>query len=708
MNVCRTTGLTIEQQERWPFLYSHLSSDIEVPSLTNIDEQFIIEMDKEISKIIKNVGDAKSKSRESLTRHLTRLLERRFQKNAKVEAFGSSVTGLSLGTGDLDLCLSFKKEQPKKVLRKVAGLLREEGMMDIQQIPKASIPIVKFKDSRSGLDVDISIENRLAIHNSKMLKGYAQDKRVREFILMVKYWASRRGINTAYEGTLSSYAWTLIAIQHLQMTNPPVAPNRQKGTKPNLIEIHGNSFDVSSDSSSFESKNQQTLAPLLIGFFDRFATRWDWNEMVVSIRNGSHLNAEKKKWSHSGPLPLEVVTGQSKNRMEHIMPIEDPFDHEHDLSRVVKAEGAMTIQEEFMRALHLLSEGTSWKEICKPIFEIDEEPEDFFHDLRTQNTDVLVKTVEEMKFEVSQIEEHIHSLVTERQNSKELLDLLRGTLQETRNVKSNRQSILSELRPLSMKVQVLRQTRDGINDRIAIPTKRIHQEMVRMFNSLTSEVDVFNTQSLGREKGDFSYFFELQAMYKASLESNQAHQEFIRLRREQNKEYKALKETRTEEENVLNRLIEGNPELKGINLHPKTVKEYQHNANKLQKSINIQYSKKHELRREIGRVEAWIRIASSKNKRRQRIDSKPRQNLRQAPPVNINEVRERASSGGSFSLNELDALLSKRGISGIESKEKSPTSNQSDRRKSGRKKSTYRVDPRQGRKRGKKQSRNNV
>ena len=74
--------------------------------------------------------------------------------------------------------------------------------------------------------------------------------------------------------------------------------------------------------------------------------------------------------------------------------------------------------------------------------------------------------------------------------------------------------------------------------------------------------------------------------------------------------------------------------------------------------------------------------------------------------MNINEVRERASTGGSFSLNELDALLSKGGISGIESKEKTSTSGQSERRKSGRKKSTYRVDPRQGRKRGKKQSRN--
>ena len=135
------------------------------------------------------------------------------------------------------------------------------------------------------------------------------------------------------------------------------------------------------------------------------------------------------------------------------------------------------------------------------------------------------------------------------------------------------------------------------------------------------------------------------------------------------------------------------------------MKEFQHNANKLQKSINIQYSKKHELKREIGRIEAWIRIATSKGNQRQRKDSKPRVHRRQAPAVNINEVRERASSGGSFSLNELDALLSKGGISGIESTKRSPTPNPSDRRKSGRKKATYRVDPRQGRKRGNKQSR---
>ena len=83
----------------------------------------------------------------------------------------------------------------------MSGLFHEEGMENIQVIPKARIPIIKFKDPRSGLDVDISLDNRLAIHNSMMLKSYAQEERLQRLIQMVKYWASRRGINNAFEGT---------------------------------------------------------------------------------------------------------------------------------------------------------------------------------------------------------------------------------------------------------------------------------------------------------------------------------------------------------------------------------------------------------------------------------------------------------------------------------------------------------------------------
>ena len=704
MSVCTTTGLTQEQQKRWPHLYKHLVEEIEIPDLTSVDDSLVERLDAQLSKVIKKIGDAKARSRESLTNHLTSLLFRRFGKNATLEVFGSSVTNLSIGTGDLDLCLSFKNKTPRKVLRKISGLLHEEGMENIQLIPKARIPIVKFKDPRSGLDVDISLDNRLAIYNSEMLKSYAQEKRLRLLVQMVKYWASRRGINNAFEGSLSSYAWTLLAIQHAQMVQPPLVPNRQENTEAKPMAFHGTTYDVGFNGDAYDTKNTQSLGSLLINFFDRFATRWDWESMVVSIRHGEALSAKAKKWEHTGPLPLEVVTGTDNGRMEHVMPIEDPFDHDHDLSRVVRAEGAMSIQDEFMRAITMLAEGKSWQEICEPVVEIDEEPDDLFHDLRTITMDEVSSRLDTLQTNLEKVEGQIRDLVEERQNSKELLDLLRGGLRETRNVKSDRQQILSELRPLSMKVQELREVRDGINQRIAIPTNRIHQEMVRIFEKLTTEVDVFNAPTLGVETGDFAYFFELQAMYEASLQSNEAHQEFIRLRREQNDEYRALKKTKKREEDVLVKLIESNPALEGVHLNPKSIKEFQKNAKLLQRSINEQYSSKHELRREIGRLEAWQRIASKKNRnQRNRSSPRPSSNRRpRAPKVNINEVRQKASTGDSISLTELDALLSKGGIASIGS---SDGQKPKQKQRQSKKRSSQRIDIRQGRTRGHKQSR---
>ena len=702
MSVCTTTGLSQEQQDRWPHLYKHLVEEIVIPDLTTIEESYIQKLDSDLKNVIKKIGDAKARSRESLTKHLKGLLFRRFGKNAMIEVFGSSVTNLSIGTGDLDLCLSFKNKTPRKVLRKISGLLHEEGMEDIQLIPKARIPIVKFKDPRSGLDVDISLDNRLAIYNSMMLKSYAQEERLRLLVQMVKYWASRRGINNAFEGSLSSYAWTLLTIQHAQMAQPPLAPNRQESCPSRPLSFHGEKYDVGFDDEVFDTNNTQSLASLLISFFDRFATRWDWDSMVVSIRNGEALSTKSKKWEHTGPLPLEVVTGADDGWMEHVMPIEDPFDHEHDLSRVVRAEGAMSIQNEFMRAINMLSDGKTWQEICEPVFEIDEEPDDLFHDLRNSSKDEVASRLEELRAKLEDVEGQIRDLVEERQNSKELLDILRGGLRETRNVRSDRQQILSELRPLSMKVQELREVRDGINQRVAIPTKRIHQEMVRIFEKLTSEVDVFNAPTLGVERGDFAYFFELQAMYEASLKSNEAHQEFIRLRREQNEEYRALKKTKKREEDVLVKLVESNPALESVHLNPKSVKEFQKNAKLLQRSINEQYSSKHELRREIGRLEAWQRISSKKNRNQRSPNRQSRDRRPRAPDVNINEVRQKASSGDSLSLNELDALLSKGGIASIgNSGEQKPKQ----KRRQSKKRSSQRIDIRQGRTRGRKESR---
>lgn len=43
------------------------------------------------------------------------------------------------------------------------------------------------------------------------------DPRVRQLAFVVKYWARRRRINNASEGTLSSYAYILLILHFLQV-----------------------------------------------------------------------------------------------------------------------------------------------------------------------------------------------------------------------------------------------------------------------------------------------------------------------------------------------------------------------------------------------------------------------------------------------------------------------------------------------------------
>ncbi|MDP6224716.1 MAG: hypothetical protein QGF34_06640, partial [Candidatus Poseidoniaceae archaeon] len=168
-------------------------------------------------------------------------------------------------------------------------------------------------------------------------------------------------------------------------------------------------------------------------------------------------------------------------------------------------------------------------------------------------------------------------------------------------------------------------------------------------------------------------------------------------------EYRALRKTKKEEESVLNKLIESNPALEGIHLNPKTIREFHKNAKLLQRSINEQYSAKHEIRREIGRLEAWQRIAAKKQRNANRGNTnRNRQPRARAPEFNINEVRQKASSGDSLSLNELDALLAKGGIASIGNND-SKTSQQTQRK--SKKRPSRRIDIRQGRTRGRKETR---
>lgn len=87
------------------------------------------------------------------------------------------------------------------------------------------MPIVLFLDPVMGLDCDLCASNSLAIRNTALLRAYAQiDPRVRLLAYVVKYWASRRGINSPPGGTLSSYGYLLMLLRFLQRRPQPLIP----------------------------------------------------------------------------------------------------------------------------------------------------------------------------------------------------------------------------------------------------------------------------------------------------------------------------------------------------------------------------------------------------------------------------------------------------------------------------------------------------
>ena len=80
-------------------------------------------------------------------------------------------------------------------------------------------------DGVGWVQIDITVNNLLAVVNTKLLRDYAAiDGRLAQLVFVVKHWAKRRQVNDAYRGTLSSYCYVLMCIAHLQHRQPPILP----------------------------------------------------------------------------------------------------------------------------------------------------------------------------------------------------------------------------------------------------------------------------------------------------------------------------------------------------------------------------------------------------------------------------------------------------------------------------------------------------
>lgn len=93
-------------------------------------------------------------------------------------ATGSSQNGLWIFGSDIDLVLVFHNKMAHnqhylikhcgKVLKKIA----KPG--SVCYVPASKVPILRFKESISSIDIDLSVNNVLAIYNSDLVFAYCQ------------------------------------------------------------------------------------------------------------------------------------------------------------------------------------------------------------------------------------------------------------------------------------------------------------------------------------------------------------------------------------------------------------------------------------------------------------------------------------------------------------------------------------------------------
>ena len=137
-------------------------------------------------------------------------------------------------------------------------------------------------------------------------------------------------------------------------------------------------------------------------------------------------------------------------------------------------------------------------------------------------------------------------------------------------------------------------------------------------------------------------------MHEHAKLTRKYHREFLRLVNQQEQSVEHIKDIRQE--------------IISINSLGKFT-DFDDLAKRLLVELNPLKKERRRLRREIGRLEAWLR--KQNQSRKDRPSGRKSYNKRKSNHSNLNEVKDKVISGGTFSLQDLDVLLKNGGIDSV-------------------------------------------
>ena len=261
----------------------------------------------------------------------------------------------------------------KRLVYMLANALRASGYTKVEPIAHARTPVIKCV--YGATDLDVVVNNGLAVHNTALLRAYLDvADYTRQFIVLVKLWASRRGVNKAAEGTLSSYGHVLSAIHFLQAgIDPPMLPDLQdESFVANMPPRVYDGIDCRfGDPRSWTPPSFRPGMPKLLLSYFEYMLRYGvpGGEYTLAVRGRGRgkpgfLLRKEEAWPTSDRNKLEAL----RDRLS----IEDPFEthdspnpnRRHDVARSLASQKgkAAHLGAEWERARDILADRSSGKQ----------------------------------------------------------------------------------------------------------------------------------------------------------------------------------------------------------------------------------------------------------------------------------------------------------------------------------------------------------
>lgn len=202
--------------------------------------------------------------------------------------------------------------------------------------PKVTLlaPASRAGETEAAVPVSLMVNSEDPINLGRILDMWRQkDPKAEALVLLVRRWAKDRGISHTSKGHLSPYAWTMLAIYFLQVS-----------------QLKNISADASLADCRAEA--QLSVGELFSGFFRFFTIDFDWRQEKVAPRSTQRCL----------PPPAQ----QAAASREVIPSIEDPFDPERNLADGMNYQTLLRLHEELRRAHELCASGASLTVLLQP------------------------------------------------------------------------------------------------------------------------------------------------------------------------------------------------------------------------------------------------------------------------------------------------------------------------------------------------------